>query len=139
MSSSCEQWGLHARVRDQRQRQWKEVIVRVIVAPNVFVMGIDKDNVRFVAHLDLHDNPEAYFQESGRAGGDGLKVYSIILWEKADLMQLQKNHESTYPPIPIIKNVYQALGNYFQLAVEHTTFLQCWKYNQIPKAYYFPY
>jgi ATP-dependent DNA helicase RecQ len=117
ISASYYHAGLDSRIRDQKQKQWKEGFTRVIVATNAFGMGIDKDNVRFVAHLDLPDNPEAYFQEAGRGGRDGKTAWSIIFWDKADILNLHKNFETSYPPLDVIKNTYQALGNYFRLAL----------------------
>jgi len=70
-----------------------------------------------VVHLDLPDNLEAYFQEAGRAGRDQQKAFAVLLWEKADIADLQKNFELSYPGIGSIKRVYQALGNYYHLAV----------------------
>ncbi len=109
--------GLNSAERDRRQMDWMNGEVRVMVATNAFGMGIDKPDVRFVVHLDLPDNLEAYFQEAGRAGRDQQKAFAVLLWEKADIEELHTNFEISYPPLDVIKNVYQALGNYYRLAV----------------------
>ncbi len=109
--------GLDMNVRTKKQDLWKKSKDRVMVATNAFGMGIDKPDVRSVIHLDLPDNLESYFQEAGRAGRDENEAYSVILYENADLINLKKNFTVAYPPISVIKDVYQALGNYFQLAV----------------------
>jgi ATP-dependent DNA helicase RecQ len=108
--------GLDAKTRDQKQLDWTREKIRVIVSTNAFGMGIDKPNVRFVVHLDLPDSPEAYFQEAGRAGRDEKKAYAVLLFNNSDVIDLGKNLENAYPPIDFIKNTYNALGNYFQLA-----------------------
>jgi ATP-dependent DNA helicase RecQ len=89
---------------------------RVVVSTNAFGMGIDKPNVRFVVHMDLPDSLEAYFQEAGRGGRDGNQSYAVVLYENSDVIDLKHNHALSYPAIDVIKNVYHALGNYFQLA-----------------------
>lgn len=104
--------GLDIKERDKRQTLWMNDKVRVMVATNAFGMGIDKQNVRFVVHLDIPDSPEAYFQESGRAGRDEKPAYAVLLWEEADMAHLQQQFEDGYPPISTIRRVYSALGNY---------------------------
>ena len=109
--------GLEPLVRDQKQQAWMSGRKKVIVATNAFGMGIDKGDVRFVVHLDIPDNLEAYFQEAGRAGRDEQQAWAVILWEAVDISELKSFFESSYPPLDFIHQVYNALGNFFHLAV----------------------
>jgi ATP-dependent DNA helicase RecQ len=116
VSSDFYHAGLDQATRDKRQTGWMTGQTRVMVSTNAFGMGIDKPNVRFVVHMDLPDSLEAYFKEAGRGGRDGNTSYAVVLYEKADTIDLRHNYELSYPAIDLIKKVYHALGNYFQLA-----------------------
>ena len=109
--------GLSHNEKVLKQNSWKTGGCRVIVSTNAFGMGIDKPDVRTVIHLDLPNSPEEYFQEAGRAGRDGETSYSIILYTKADSTKLKKRISDSFPKRDFIKRVYEALGNYFQIAV----------------------
>jgi len=109
--------GLDPKTRDQRQNAWINDEKRVMVCTNAFGMGIDKPDVRLVVHLDLPDSIEAYFQEAGRAGRDGKQAYAVLLYENADLLNARHNLATAFPEPAMIRNVYQALGNYFQIPV----------------------
>jgi len=109
--------GLPAAERASRQQLWLDNAAQVMVATNAFGMGIDKPDVRFVAHMDLPDSPEAYFQEAGRGGRDGKDAGAILFWHKRDLDELQKQLEQSFPPIDEIRKVYQAIGNLYQIPV----------------------
>ncbi|MFC0423970.1 DNA helicase RecQ [Lactiplantibacillus plajomi] len=80
--------GLDADVRRQNQEDFLYDRVAVMVATNAFGMGIDKSNVRFVIHAQVPGTLEAYYQEAGRAGRDGLPSEAILLFRPADI-QLQ--------------------------------------------------
>ena len=109
--------GLESHVRDEKQEAWLNNKARVIVCTNAFGMGIDKADVRFVVHLDLPDCLEAYFQEAGRAGRDEKKSYAILLFNDSDKIEMEHNLQMSFPPLDEIKKIYQALANYFQIAV----------------------
>ena len=109
--------GLNPTERTKRQENWIKSRIRAIVATNAFGMGIDKPDVRTVIHLDLPETLEAYYQEAGRAGRDGEKAYAVVLYNQPDVDGLEKNVLQSYPPIELIRRVYQCLGNLFQLAV----------------------
>jgi len=104
-------------VKVLKQNAWKSDQCRVIVSTNAFGMGIDKPDVRTVVHMDLPNSPEEYFQEAGRAGRDGERSYSIILYTKADSAKLKKRVADSFPDRDFIVRVYEALGNYYQVAV----------------------
>ena len=82
--------GLPADVRRATQRRFVEDDVRIIVATVAFGMGIDKPDVRFVYHLDPPKSLEAYYQETGRAGRDGLPATAMMTWGVADVAQLRQ-------------------------------------------------
>ncbi len=117
ISSLAYHAGLKFEDRQNIQDQWLENKIQVIVATNAFGMGIDKPDVKFVVHLDLPESLEAYFQEAGRAGRDGKFAYSTIFYTKADQQRLLDNFKFAFPDLDYIKQTYQAICNYFQIAV----------------------
>src|SRR5919106_1371543 len=82
--------GLAADVRRATQQKFVRDEVRVIVATVAFGMGIDKPDVRFVYHLDPPKSLEAYYQETGRAGRDGLPATAMMTWGVSDVAQLRQ-------------------------------------------------
>ena len=109
--------GLEPSVRDERQKLWHDNKKRVIVATNAFGMGIDKPDVRVVAHIDCPDSIEAYFQEAGRAGRDDTKSYAVLLWNNGDPAKLKKRINSNFPPKEFISDVYEHLAYFYQIGI----------------------
>ena len=107
--------GLDPKIREQKQINWMQNKMRIIVCTNAFGMGIDKPDVRFVVHLDLPDSLEAYFQEAGRAGRDEQKAYAILLYNNGDKLETERIVNTSFPSIEEIKQTYQALANYYQM------------------------
>lgn len=103
--------------RTQTQNQWLNGETQVIVATSAFGMGIDKADVRYVIHADLPHSMERYYQEMGRAGRDGKKSYSIVLWNDDDLFVYENITQNTYPEKKIITSIYQILCNKYQIAI----------------------
>ncbi len=117
ISAKAYHAGLKYDDRQTIQADWIDNKIQVICATNAFGMGIDKPDVRFVAHLDLTESLEAYFQEAGRAGRDGRTAYSTIFFTKRDEDRLLENFEYAFPTLEQIRQTYHALGNYFQIAI----------------------
>ena len=109
--------GLPAEQRNKVQEDWINDKTRIIVATNAFGMGIDKPNVRIVIHLTLPESLEAYFQEAGRGGRDEEKAYGVLLYNESDKLRLENQYKLSFPELQEVRNVYRALGSYYQLAI----------------------
>jgi ATP-dependent DNA helicase RecQ len=109
--------GLTHEERSGRQQEWISNQMRVMVSTNAFGMGINKADVRTVIHMDLPENLEAYYQEAGRAGRDGNRAFAVLIFHDADVLALDHKIQQSQPGIEYLKKIYQALANYYQLAV----------------------
>lgn len=116
---SCDYYhaGLTHPVRNRKQQEWMNGKIRIIIATNAFGMGIDKPDVRFVIHIDLPDSLEEYFQEAGRAGRDHKPAHAILLYNAGDKLSSEKRVTVNFPEPDVIRQIYRALGNFFQIPV----------------------
>lgn len=96
--------------RVKAQDEFMSGRTQMIVATNAFGMGIDKPDIRFVVHYQMPGSIEAYYQEIGRAGRDGLPSTCVLLFNYADKNTHDFFIEGSYPDISVVKQVYDALA-----------------------------
>jgi len=102
--------GMSDALRVRAQDDFMNGRTQMIVATNAFGMGIDKPDIRFVVHYQMPGSIEAYYQEIGRAGRDGLPSTCVLLFNYADKNTHDFFIEGSYPDISIIKQVYDSLA-----------------------------
>jgi ATP-dependent DNA helicase RecQ len=109
--------GMDSQERATNQALWMNNGVQVMVATTAFGMGIDKPDVRTVIHVSLPEGPEAYFQEAGRGGRDGITAFSIILIGPDDLAELNSRVEWQQVSLEDIHQSYEMLCSFLQLPI----------------------
>jgi ATP-dependent DNA helicase RecQ len=108
--------GLSPKEKEKNMQLWMQEEVQVIVATNAFGMGIDKPNVKTVIHIQLPENIENYYQESGRAGRNGEKSFAVLLTNPSDAMLAEGQFLSNLPDKAFLNTMFIKLCNYFQIA-----------------------
>jgi ATP-dependent DNA helicase RecQ len=113
--------GMSDEERTKAQDDFMSDKVQMIVATNAFGMGVDKPDIRFVAHFQMPGSIEAYYQEIGRAGRDSLPATCALFFNYADKRTQDFFIEGSYPPPEVIQDVYQALVETNQQRMELST------------------
>jgi len=109
--------GMSAAERSQALSLWMEGAVSVMIATNAFGMGIDKPNVRYVLHYDFPQNLEAYVQEAGRGGRDGLMSRAIAFVDGREEFEFMAQFQVRFPEIQEVKETYIQLLSELRIAL----------------------
>jgi ATP-dependent DNA helicase RecQ len=121
-ASGIDALGYHAGMGDEERTAAQERFVRgearVIAATNAFGMGVDKADIRFVAHFDVPRSLEAYYQEIGRAGRDGLPSHALLLFNFADVMMQRRMIEAGRPSRDLVERAWTAARELLQGSLE---------------------
>jgi ATP-dependent DNA helicase RecQ len=108
--------GLSMKEKDKHMQLWMNEEAQVMVATNAFGMGIDKANVKTVIHIQLPENIENYYQETGRAGRNGQNAMALLLTSQYDVNHSENQYIAVLPDKQFLLIVYNKLCNYLQIA-----------------------
>jgi len=116
LKSSFYHGGLSNEEKQLSFSNWMEEKSLIMVATNAFGMGIDKDNVQNIIHIDLPNSLENYMQEAGRAGRNQKKAYSYIFATEHTIFNLKNRFSKGLVSVELTKRIYKDLNRYFQVS-----------------------
>src|SRR3569623_1575106 len=110
MRSRVYHAGLENGLREKAQDVFMANELDVIVATNVFGMGVDKSDIRLVVHADIPRSPEAYYQEAGRGGRDGKPTRCVLLFNHGDIRLQEFLIAASYPSAEVLRGLWKLLA-----------------------------
>lgn len=115
ISAAMYHAGMATADRVSAQQKWMTGEVGTMVATTAFGMGIDKPDVRLVAHYDAPEQLEAWYQEAGRAARDGQPARVLTMYNQKDIERLLNSIDVQYPEEAYLRKVYQKVADYLQI------------------------
>lgn len=112
--------GMAREDRSDHQKRWISGELEVLACTTAFGMGIDKPDVRHVAHAHVPDTPEGYIQEAGRAGRDGLLAHADLFLDGSAMSEAERHVFLQWPDHKQVRSVLQSVSNRLSLAVGST-------------------